>query len=79
MIAATFWKLVLFSKVVETLNEPNLEFGLFDHVVSLFGCNRCRVEDSDLSITLLDYAHELIVELRFLVRNYSIELLILGV
>ena len=79
MIAATFWELVLFSEVVETLNESNLELGLLDHVVRLFSCNRCRVEDSDLSIALLDYAHELIVELRLLVRNQSIELFVLGI
>ena len=79
MIAATFWELVLFSEVVETLNESNLELGLLDHVVRLFGRDRCSIEDSDLPIALLDYAHELIVELRLLVRNQSIELFVLGV
>ena len=78
-MTTTIWELVLFGKVVETLDESDLELGLLDHVIRLFGCDRCRVEYSDLPITLLDYAHELIVELGFLVRNQSIELLVLGV
>ena len=75
----TIWELVLFGKVIKTLDESDLKVGLLDHILRLFGCNRCRVEDSNLSITLLDNAHELIVELGFLVRNQSIELLVLGV
>ena len=75
----TIWELVLFGKVVKTFDESDLELRLLDHIIRFFGCNRRSIEDSDLPITLLDYAHKLIVELGFLVRNQSIELLVLGV